>query len=146
MRHRFALLSLVAVTACGADAFGPDTLAGTYDLVSLDGEPAPVVINEGPNSRLLMDATMEIFGRTWTIDQTTRMFTFSTGDTTLVSILRLAVGSWGGTAPGALTFTGSGPGTTNFSGSGTFERATGTLRLTISGSGLGSVFVFARGQ
>jgi hypothetical protein len=144
MRRLHAMLSLCLFAACGGEVFGPEVLAGTYDLVSLDDQPAPVVLLEGADSKLLMDATLNISGTTWILDAVSRMVTLSTGDTNLVSESQLAVGSWGGTEPGSLTFTGRGPSGTNFGGSGVYETATGTLRLTISGSGLGSVFAFAR--
>jgi hypothetical protein len=140
----FALVGLSLAACSGSDAWAPEQLSGSYALLAVDGEPAPAPLSDDAQTRIVFDATLVVTGDHWRIDYQSWMIAKATADTTPLAADRLAVGSFTGSDPASLVFTGTGAGLTNFSGPGVFDPTTGILRLTISGSGFGSVFEFLK--
>ena len=52
VRRFFLALVVCVVTACGDDIIGPEDVAGTYTLQSIDGEALPAVVEEDGDFRL----------------------------------------------------------------------------------------------
>jgi hypothetical protein len=138
-------LAVVVLAGCGSDAFGADMLVGSYTLQSIDAEAVPVVLTEDATTKLILDATMAVTAYSWSIDYASWLITKATNDTTPVNTGRMANGVWSGSDPAALTFSGTAAtGGGAFGGPGTFDVTAEVLTLTITGSGLGSVFVFLK--
>jgi hypothetical protein len=143
--RRFATTLAIMLSACGGgDLWISTGPGGNFRLTAIDGVPTPVTINEDAEFRMLLEASLAVAGENWHIDQRTTLILTATGDTVGTNTDRMALGTWRGSNPTELMFTGAGEGGTPFSGPGVFDEATGTLRLTISGSGFGSEFEFRK--
>jgi hypothetical protein len=143
--RRFAIALAVLAGACGGgDLWISTGPGGNFELTAIDGVPTPVTINEDAEFRMLFEASLAVAGENWHIDERTTLILKATGDTISTNTDRMALGTWRGSDPANLTFTGRAEGAAPFSGPGTFDEASGILRLTISGSGFGSVFEFRK--
>jgi hypothetical protein len=142
---RFATALAIILTACGGgDLWVSTGPSGNFELMAIDGAPTPVTINEDGELRMLLEASLAVAGENWLIDQRTTLILKATGDTVGANTDQMAFGIWRGSDSGDLTFTGRGEGATPFSGPGAFDETNGILRLTVSGSALGSVFEFRK--
>jgi hypothetical protein len=54
-----AMVAPLAIAACG-DSTGPGSIAGTYELRSLNGDPVPVLLESGPPLEELTDGFVRL--------------------------------------------------------------------------------------
>jgi hypothetical protein len=82
MRKRFALACLAALVACGGDSTSPTSIAGTYNLTSVDGSGLPFIAQaSGPMIEVLSDQIIASAGGTFSESGINR-FTSGTAVTT----------------------------------------------------------------
>ncbi len=145
MRYWRTALAVAAVAACGTDAFAPETLVGNYALVSLDGRPAPVVIDSQPDSKVLLKANLEVQQTLWRTHDVVSRVTLPGNDTVVIGVEWLGLGgTWEGRSPTSLTFWGNRLDGTWYQCPAEFDQSTGVLRIEIGVSGLGTVFQFRK--
>jgi hypothetical protein len=145
MRYWRTAFAVATVAACGTHPFAPETLVGSYALVSIDGRAAPVVIDSQPDAKILLEATLEVMETLWRTHDVVSRVTLPGGDTVVMDVEWLGLGgTWEGPSPTALTFWGNLPDGTWFQCPAGFDQSTGILRIEIGVSGLGTVFQFQK--
>ena len=74
-----AALAALTITACGDDPVGPDSIAGTYQLNTINGQPLPFTLIEDGSDRLeLIAGTIVLRSNSTFTDSTTLRLTSGT--------------------------------------------------------------------